>query len=831
MISAEDWARLEAHFETLCDRPRDEQIEALRALDLSPEHKAELASLLAFDQPTGGLESLSRAVQTLSRDLEGEDLIGQRVGAYRLTGRLGAGGMGEVLLAERADGRFEARVAIKFVATTSLRDRALFERERRVLARLDHPSIARIIDAGEDERLGAFLVMEYVDGQAIDEAVRERAAGPYRVLDWMAAAADAVAAAHQSLVLHRDLKPAHLVIAGEGDLKILDFGVAGLLDQKADDGGVTAQSSFTPRYAAPEQILNQPASTRTDVYALGLILFELLAGGRGAFGDRPAAMAERKLADDRAALPRLAGLSRARRQDLEAIVDFCLARAPDARYASPADLAQDLRAVLGDQPVQARRPGWVESGWRWCRRHRLASAALAVAVVSVVVGTSLVLRYAQQAQLDRQRALEEARKAQASTEFLADLFSGSTPGRSQGPETTARELLERGRSRMSEELADQPETRAYLELVMARSYMFLGLYDEALALIDAPVEIVASGPSSTDAAADALIVGNDRALLKARLLNFKGDYQKSLDHLARQDLDRFRPLQRARAELTRSTALVNLDDTPGARRAAEQVLRWAGLDEDGLEMRASAQNMLAVIAYNERDFEQAQGILEDLLATRIRQFGESHAETALAIHNLAGVSYALGDLDAAFDQYQRAATLFEAHFGVENRSFAMVQRALAMTQRKRGQAEDALQGFERTLGVIENWNGSDNPMWREVEMQRIDLLILIGRDDEAQAALVAFGPLDPADWEGRSSEACRWARLRAAMSLAEDVQRWCEELGPEPDHLRASQDYLRARIAANSRAADFEEHRARALDAIDLIAPPDPLLEAAIRRL
>lgn len=819
MVSAEDWVRLQAHFEALCDRPRDEQIEVLRALDLSPELKAELASLLAFDQPTGGLESLSRAVQDLSRKLDGQDLIGTSVGAYRLTDRLGAGGMGEVYLAERDDGRFQARVAIKFVAAASLHARALFERERHVLARLNHPAIARIIDAGEDPACGSYLVMEYVDGQAIDQATREHAAGPRQVLQWIAAAADAVSFAHQNLVLHRDLKPAHLLITGDGGLKILDFGVAGLLDQRSEDAQATAQSSFTPRYAAPEQILNQSASTRTDVYALGLILFELLSRGRGAFGDRPEAMAERKLDDNRQPLPELAGLTRAQHRDLRAILSQCLAREPAARYSGPVELALDLRAVLDDEPVRARHASWLESGWRWCRRHRLASVAMAVALCSVVVGTSLVLRYAHQAELDRQRAMEEAGKAQASNEFLADLFSGSTPGRSQGPETTARELLERGRARMREELVDQPEMQAYLEFVIARSYMYLGLYDEALALIESPTPI------------QSRTLRNDRALLKARLLALKGEYTNVIRHLSTLDFDRFEPLQRAQAELSRSTALVNLNDIPAARVAADRVLEWAGPSERGLEMRASAQNMLAVIAYNEADFDRARALFEDLLATRIRQFGESHAETALVIHNLAGLSYAMGDLSSALAQYEQAASLFQEHFGVENRSFTMVQRALGMTQRKLGNADQALETFARTLDLIEDWSGSDNPNWREVQMQRIDLLVLVGRDDEARAALLDFGPLDPEDWEGRRSEACRWARLRAAMSLPEDIARWCDALDHEPDNLRPGQDYLRARIALASGAADFDTHRIRALESIALISPPDPLLELAIRRL
>ncbi|MEE4331657.1 MAG: tetratricopeptide repeat protein, partial [Wenzhouxiangella sp.] len=451
--------------------------------------------------------------------------------------------------------------------------------------------------------------------------------------------------------------------------------------------------------------------------------------------------------------------------------------------------------------------------------HRIASGALALALCSVVVGTSLVLRFAAQAELDRQRAVAEANKARASTEFLADLFSGSTPGRSQGPETTARELLERGRERMNEELADHPETRAYLEWVIARSFMFLGLYDEALALIETPA------PSAS------LSLANDRHLLKARLLAFKGQFLEVLEHLETLELDRLEPLQRAQAELSRSTALVNLGDTAAARQAADQVLHWAGRAEDGLEMRASAQNMLAVIAYNEGDLDRARADLENLLATRIRQYGQSHAETALVIHNLAGVSYALGDLNSALEQYERSAVLFEQHYGVENRSFAMVQRALGMTLRKLGDADRALERFERTLGVIEAWSGSDNPLWREVQMQKIELLVLMGRDAEATDALAAFGPLDPDHWEGRQGEACRWARLRAAMALPEDTSRWCDGLGVEPDNLRPGQDYLRALIARTAGTPDFESHRARAIESIDLISPPDPLLVAAIRQL
>ena len=822
MVSAEDWALVQGHFDALCDLPRDQQQAALEALELSAALKTELIQLLAFDRPHTGSDPLSAAVVEITRSMDGVNLIGEVIGAYRLTRPLGVGGMGEVYLAERADGAYQAQVAVKFLTTNARRGRFLFERERQVLARLSHPAIAKIFDAGEHPRLGAYLVMEYVEGQAIDQAVEQGSNGPRSSLTrikWMVDAAEAVAYAHQSLVLHRDLKPDHLLLTADGQLKILDFGVAGLLDEDSDQVDVTGQASFTPRYAAPEQILNQPATTRTDVYALGLILFELMTGGCGAFGDRPDAIAERKLADQRENLPRRADLTRSQQRDLRAIVFRCLARTPEQRYNGPAELAFDLRALLADQPINARPSGWWEAGWRWGRRHRLAGAALIIAGLSVVVGTTQVLRYAHQARLERQVAVLEASKAQATSDFLAGLFSDSTPGQERGPDTTARELLIRGRERIDQEMADQPDTRAHLEVVMARSFMFLGLYEDAMALIEASPEV-----------GDQELL-NQRALLKARVLLLKGEYEQLLAYLEALDLEGMSRNDQARVEISRATARINLNDIPGARDAAQRARSLADDSDRGLEMRATAVNMLAVIAYNARDLDLARSGFEDLLATRIQRFGENHAETALAIHNLAGVSYAQGDLPAALDYYTTSSEMFESYFGVENRSFAMVQRALGMTHRKLGNADQSMASFDRSLEVIEAWSGTENSFWREVLMQKIELLILMNDELRAKELLLAFGDLNLQDWQGRQANACRWARMRAALSLPESTARWCADLGPEPDHLRPGQTYLRARIAKLGGGDDYSRLRARALESLDLINPPDPLLEAAILRL
>jgi serine/threonine-protein kinase len=332
-VTPEQWAEVRRLFETLCDLPREEAQRRLVEADAPEAVRRQVAELLTFDD-SSELDRLARGVSHLSQGMADEDLRGERLGAWRLLSPLGEGGMGEVYLAERADGRYEARVAIKFLALSGRRARQLFERERTILARLQHPAIAHLIDAGEHPRLGAWLAMAYVDGESLGELAIAGSLAMEQALSCMVEAARAVAFAHRNLVLHRDLKPEHLMRDRDGQLKVLDFGVATLLQDAAGQAEQTGRASFTPRYAAPEQILGQATTTRTDIYALGLVLHELLCGGSGAFGEEPERLTERKLAGRRERIGHVAGLGRRQWRDLDAVIARCLAVSPEHRYSS-----------------------------------------------------------------------------------------------------------------------------------------------------------------------------------------------------------------------------------------------------------------------------------------------------------------------------------------------------------------------------------------------------------------------------------------------------------------------------------------------------------------
>jgi serine/threonine-protein kinase len=817
-MTAEDWSGIQAHFDALCDLPEAEQRSRLAALELSPEARRRLELLLAFDQPEE-LDSIARSVGRLARDVDRAGAVGQQIGPYRIRRALGEGGMGDVYLAERNDGRFEARVAIKFLAIRGLRGRKLFDRERQILARLDHPAIARILDAGEHPELGAYLVMEYVDGAAIHTAAKQHTIDPTGLIDLLCQAADAVAHAHQNLVLHRDLKPDHLLITPGGQIKVLDFGVAALLAEDSETAEQTGHSAYTPRYAAPEQLLHQATTTRTDVYALGLVLYELLSGGSSPFGEDRDRLSENKLAGQCAALPPLAGLQRRQRLDMDAILQRCLARLPQDRYAGPGELAADLRAVLDDQPISVRRPGSFELIGRWLNRHRLAGAAISVAVLAITGGSTAAMLFAQNARIERNVAIQEAEKAQAITAFLEGIFTTATPGRDQGPDTPVRELLARGSERLADDLAGQPEATAYLELAIARSYMFLGLYDEAFALL-------------ADADAGAPDTRRNRTLVAARIDNLRGRYRDALARLERIQDDDLSRNQRAELELRRANALVNLEQIEPARRAALQAIELGDDSEAGLDLRTSGQNMLGVLAYNRGEFEQARQLFSDMLELRIRQFGEVHGTTAMNLFNLGSVSLAMSDPDTALGYFERALAAFEALFGVENRTVAMSHRALGITRQRMSDAASAERSLNDALRIYETWGGRDNPTWREAALKLVELHLMLDRRDAAESLLLELP-------EGRADEppqeqliSCRIQRLRQLLDLAPPAEgEDCSEGRTLPDFSLALEHYLRARWHGRNDPTAFGQAHAAGLEVLERLRPAEPLLAAAYRRL
>ncbi len=426
----------------------------------------------------------------------GAELVaGDRVGPWTLRRPLGEGGMGSVWLAERSDGLLSRPVALK-LPHFGARPRAIaerFAREREILSTLAHPNIARLYDAGIDPGGQPWLAMEYVEGRPITEwADQRRLAVDARVALFLPVLR-AVQHAHANLVVHRDLKPSNILVTGSGDARLLDFGIAKLLsDGEARESELTRISgrALTPAYASPEQIAGAPISTASDVYSLGVVLFELLTGQRpyrSAADDRAL---ERAIVEDEPrrassavddAAARARGASSARRLarslagDLDTILAKALAKRPDRRYPTVAALAADLERHLAGEPIEARG---VRAGYRAMRfvvRHRVAAGATGAIVVALLSGAMVALWQAAEAK-------REAARAGAVQSFLIDLFRTNTADQSdplRARNTTARELLDRGADRLATAFADEPAAKEAIAEALAELYLDLGLPGEA----------------------------------------------------------------------------------------------------------------------------------------------------------------------------------------------------------------------------------------------------------------------------------------------------------------------------------------------------------------
>ena len=420
-------------------------------------------------------------------------LAGQVIGAYTLRSPIGQGGMGSVWLAERSDGRYQGTVAVKLLNASLVgRDgEARFRREGSVLARLRHPHIAHLIDAGVSPSGQPYLVLERVDGVRIDRFCDARSMSVEARIRLFLDVLAAVAHAHANLVVHRDIKPSNVLVATDGQVKLLDFGVAKLLESE-EGGEVTALtreggSALTPEYAAPEQLTGHDVTTATDVYALGVLLYVLLAGRHPA-GRETSSPAEliRAIVDteplrvsDAVALKKLRG---ALRGDLDNIVAKALKKRPAERYASADAMADDLRRYLDRRPVGARADSLGYRAGRFLARNRLAVGASVVVVLALLTGAGLAVWQARTAARQRDRALVQLHRAEATNDLTSFLLSEATP--SAGRPISNAELLARGEVLVERRFADEPALRADMLLTLAERYHENEQLDRWQAMVD-----------------------------------------------------------------------------------------------------------------------------------------------------------------------------------------------------------------------------------------------------------------------------------------------------------------------------------------------------------
>ena len=658
----------------------------------APERHDALAAMLADHDAAGTfLDAPAAVVDVGALDLGAlatDPLVGQDVGPYRVVRAVGRGGMGEVFLAERADGLFEQRVALKVVHGGS--DPALvlrrFADERRILGRLRHAGIARPLDAGTLPDGRPWIAMDFVDGVSITDAT---AALPLTErVRIVAETARTVHAAHQALVVHRDLKPSNVLVAAGDDGRLhpvlLDFGIAKVLDPET--GGVETETGLRPMtraYAAPEQVRGEPATTATDVHALGILLYEVLTGARPFTGPTPSAVETAILSVDAAPPSRAVAASpaavpvRELRGDLDTVCLKALAKEPAARYGSAEAFADDLERVLDGRPVAARPPSGAYRARTFVRRHRTGVAVAALALAALVAGVAVD---GVRVRAERDRAERAATRAERTAAFLESLFDSSDPNGASPDSLTARDLLDAGAASARADLVGEPVVLARMLTTMGRAYLSLGLYDRAEpALRDAVGLFGASGAGAYDP------LGHRDALLELANLEFRTDDYAAAARTAGRalalDSASARPDESERLAILNTLALADLrlGDADGAVRALREVVagrRGLTSEDDQVDLASNLSN-LALILVEQGRADEAGPMLDESLAIVERIRGADHPYVAFGLDARVAVNLQRGDTVQAVADQRRALAIGEAALGADHPFTAHARSGLA----------------------------------------------------------------------------------------------------------------------------------------------------------
>ena len=697
------------------------------ALDLSADaRRSWLARLRAKDASLAAdVESLlgDRDALESSNFLDGSavvieppaSLAGTRVGAYTLVAPIGRGGMGTVWLAERSDGRFTRKAAVKLL-NTALIGRAgedRFKHEGSLLARLTHPNIAHLMDAGVTPHGQPFLVLELVEGEQIDEYCARRQLGVEARLELFIAVLAAVAHAHANLIVHRDIKPSNVLVSADGVVKLLDFGIAKLLETDASTPGpaltVEGVRPLTPEYAAPEQLTGGAITTATDVHALGVLLYVLLGGPNPAAGTSgSAADLIRVIVETEA--PRLSDVApegRALRGDLDNILAKALRKRPEDRYASVTAFADDLRRYLRREPVSARADSVAYRTVRFVQRR--ARAVTAVVVVALGIA-ALVGFYTLQLAAERDRARIEAEKSATISELLTSLLTGADPYASRDREPTVRNILEAGAERVQRELSDQPELKAEMLTVIGRVYQRLGLFERAAPLLE---EAYAIG-RGVDSARMASTMSEFGVLIRDR-----GDAVAATPILEEALAMRRRVLGDVDKDV--AVSLVELGrafEDRGQYDRAEPLLREALSIRQQIfgelhRETATSKSALALVLLQRGDLAGAEPLFREALETSRKVLPADHPNVGAGWNNLGLLLLDKGDYAAAEPMLREALAIRRKQFGDRHPSLWANELNLSVSLREQGKVDEAAAILIEGLGALRDSPGNhDMPMAR-----------------------------------------------------------------------------------------------------------------------
>jgi serine/threonine protein kinase len=782
------WGRIQELFNRAADMPLAErgpfldvecgtdavlrkELDELLAADAGPPseaHSGIRASLLTH--------AISIAIDKTTRDRRSE-LIGTVVGSYRLTAVLGHGGAGTVYLGERADRQYSAQVAVKVVENALMHEEIAkrFQAERQILANLNHPHIARLLDAGETQNGQPFLVMEYVHGEPIDRYCDGRQLSLTQRLQLFIKVCAAVQYAHQNLIVHRDLKPGNILVTADGTPKLLDFGIAKLMDASAK---VAAEMTLTrvndrvltPEYASPEQILGQNVTTTSDVYALGIVLYELLTGTRPyqvnsvsqlelersicvTDPPRPSLMVEKLTGrQDASAKPldvkaiaaaRGLGpkrLSQALVGDLDAIVMRALRKEPERRYSSVEQLVEDIKRQLDQQPVLARQGNWLYYTKRFVKRHALGVGMSAAAAMALVAFSIIMSVQAKRIAEQRDMARQEGARAESVSNFMLEVFTAADPFQAQGKDITAKELLDKAGQRIAGDLNQQPEVRARLLAAIGRSYQRQGQAEAAVKYLEDALHLqrAAKNPNQVALATTlehlgvALRARSDFAGAKATFdeaHTILGNLQQTQTPLYLQLLTDMGRLEQFRGDLT------------SAKKYFEQSLALSRqLNGNAHPETAGALLSLAYISEWRGDGRDAETKSREAAAIYRATLPDKHPDRVMADMSLGDILFRHGKLDEAAELTERGLSVQKEVYGSSNVNIAGSLDILGLIQQGQGKWEAAEATAREALQIVRRSKGQLNLDTANFQVSLAD--VLIKRKKYAEAELELKNALD-----------------------------------------------------------------------------------------
>ncbi|MEN3335841.1 MAG: eukaryotic-like serine/threonine-protein kinase [Blastocatellia bacterium] len=742
-MTPERWQQIKEMLHTALERhPKERAVWLAQACKDDVALRSEVESLIAsYDDNQSFLETPILAAEHLLAVAPPSSSEVRLIGAYRLIREIGQGGMGTLYLAVRADDQYRQRVAIKLVRRGMDTEQILsrFRHERQILASLDHANIARLLDGGTTEDGLPYFVMEYIEGQTIDQYCDAHKLSTAERLQLFRQVCAAVHYAHQNLVVHRDLKPSNILVTPDGTPKLLDFGIAKLLKPEMYAQTlaptVTTLRPMTPDYASPEQVKGQPITTASDIYSLGVLLYELLTGHRPYHvkislphemerviceqePERPSTAINRRQAATSAAGASAStrtpeAVSRTREGhpdklrkrlagDLDNIILMAMRKEPQRRYASVEQFSEDLRRHLEGLPVIARKDTFGYRAGKFIKRNKVAVSVALAFLLLLAVALAVIVQQSV-------RAARERDKAKQVAEFLTEIFKVSDPGESRGNSVTAREILDQGAERIDKELRGQPEIQATLMATIGEVYERLGLYDAAAPLLEKSLNtrLALFGHEHADVA---------ESMLSLAILHYDRSRYAEAEPLYRESLAiRQRLFGNQHPAVATSlnglgTLLQATDKYEEAEAAWRQALamRRQLFGSDHREVAESLDN-LGWLLYNKGDYEEAERLLREALAIHRKLYGNDHPTIAGDLNYLAFVASTRGHSEQEQEAlFREALEMRRKVYGNHHPQVAESLNNLAWLMNQQGKPAEAESLYRESLDIRRHLLGNDS---------------------------------------------------------------------------------------------------------------------------